>query len=209
MSKDSSATYLHFHSSHHADLFEEFCRPPSSIPNALHPPTASSSHPTNPNANRPSSSHQQALGADPTSTSLPGYYLPFDEIHLPEHLQPSNPEDEDDVVPQGHAAWGITRAMQLNTQQGGANGVTGGSGVAGDGGAAGQTVERWRDLGLEGLVRGAESGAVGGGSGGGRGSEGAGSGHGIRGMGDSGIGVRGRGSGAAREGLRRGRMLLR
>lgn len=30
---------------------------------------------------------------------------------MPLHLQPPNPEDDDDVVPDQHAAFGITRAM--------------------------------------------------------------------------------------------------
>ncbi|KAK5654800.1 hypothetical protein OQA88_6836 [Cercophora sp. LCS_1] len=38
--------------------------------------------------------------------------LPADEIYVPPHLQPINPEDEDDVVPDQHAAFGITKATQ-------------------------------------------------------------------------------------------------
>lgn len=45
-------------------------------------------------------------------------------------FQPPNPDDEDDVVPDQHAAFGITRAMDRRR-----DGV-------------------WRDLGLEGLVSG-------------------------------------------------------
>jgi hypothetical protein len=61
---------------------------------------------------------------------------------LPPHYQPVNPEDEDDVVPDQHAAFGITRAMD----------------------AAGSRRQEplWRDLGLQELVRGerlAEAGA--------------------------------------------------
>lgn len=55
---------------------------------------------------------------------------------LPQY-QPPNPEDEDDVVPDQHAAFGISRAMERRRE-----------GV-------------WRDLGLEGLVSG--EGGVGGG----------------------------------------------
>ncbi|KAF1815053.1 Apc13 domain protein [Eremomyces bilateralis CBS 781.70] len=52
-----------------------------------------------------------------------------DDIFVPSHLQPLNPEDEDDVVPDQHAAFGITRATQ--------------------------TVKEpvWRDLGLEELLK--------------------------------------------------------
>jgi Apc13p protein len=38
--------------------------------------------------------------------------LPDDEVYVPPHLQPINPEDEDDVVPDQHAAFGITKATQ-------------------------------------------------------------------------------------------------
>lgn len=59
---------------------------------------------------------------------------------------PVNPEDEDDVVPDMHAAFGITRALGQN----GIGGVTdGGSGGAG---AGAQREPAWRDLGLERLV---------------------------------------------------------
>jgi hypothetical protein len=38
--------------------------------------------------------------------------LPSDDIYVPPHLQPINPEDEDDVVPDQHAAFGIQKATQ-------------------------------------------------------------------------------------------------
>lgn len=72
--------------------------------------------------------------------------LPPDEIYLlPEH-QPLNPEDEEDVVPAMHAAFGITRAAMMK-----------GKG------------EVWSDLGLEKLLEGGMKGGVssGGGMGGG------------------------------------------
>lgn len=74
---------------------------------------------------------------------------------LPQY-QPPNPEDEDDVVPDQHAAFGITRAMERRRE-----------GV-------------WRDLGLEGLVSGVGVG-VGAGKGGlaGGGSRGKGKGVGM------------------------------
>jgi hypothetical protein len=52
-----------------------------------------------------------------------------EEIYIPSHLQPLNPEDEDDVVPDQHAAFGIQRATQ------------------------GKREASWRDLGLDELVR--------------------------------------------------------
>ena len=65
-SRDSSFTYIHFHSSHHADLLEDFTR----------------------------------------------IKLPAEEIYVPPQHQPINPDDEDDVVPDQHAAFGIQRATQ-------------------------------------------------------------------------------------------------
>lgn len=38
--------------------------------------------------------------------------LPSDDIYVPPQHQPINPEDEDDVVPDQHAAFGIQRATQ-------------------------------------------------------------------------------------------------
>ncbi|KAG4422947.1 hypothetical protein IFR04_003859 [Cadophora malorum] len=55
--------------------------------------------------------------------------LPDDEIYVPPHNQPINPEDEDDVVPDQHAAFGIQRATQ-KTQE-----------------------AAWKDLGLAELMR--------------------------------------------------------
>lgn len=52
-----------------------------------------------------------------------------EEIYIPPHLQPLNPEDEDDVVPDQHAAFGIQRATQAKREP------------------------TWRDLGLEELLR--------------------------------------------------------
>ncbi|KAF9736624.1 hypothetical protein PMIN02_005490 [Paraphaeosphaeria minitans] len=85
MSRDSNATYLHFHASHHADLLEDFTQ----------------------------------------STNQ----LPDEEILVPQYLQPLNPEDEDDVVPDQHAAFGIQRATQ------------------------GEKEIHWRHLGLEDIAR--------------------------------------------------------
>lgn len=64
--KDACYTYVHMAKSHHADLFEDFCKDK----------------------------------------------LPADDIYVPEHLQPINPEEEDDVVPNQHAAFGVQKATQ-------------------------------------------------------------------------------------------------
>jgi len=55
--------------------------------------------------------------------------LPHEEIYVPPQHQPPNPEDEDDVVPDQHAAFGITRATQARKEA------------------------AWKDLGLEELMR--------------------------------------------------------
>ncbi|KAI4728397.1 hypothetical protein E4T49_03762 [Aureobasidium sp. EXF-10728] len=39
-------------------------------------------------------------------------HLPHEEIYVPPQHQPLNPDDEDDVVPEQHAAFGIQRATQ-------------------------------------------------------------------------------------------------
>ncbi|QDS77415.1 hypothetical protein FKW77_006425 [Venturia effusa] len=121
MSRDSSHTYLHHHSSIHSTHKEEYTQ-------------------TGP--------------------------LPPDEIYLlPEH-QPLNPEDEEDVVPAMHAAFGITRAAMMK-----------GNGKGG---------EVWRDLGLDKLLEGGTKGAnsgVGGGRNGGAGGGGL-TGGGSRVLGD-------------------------
>ncbi|KAJ3943286.1 hypothetical protein N0V92_013701 [Colletotrichum tropicale] len=54
--------------------------------------------------------------------------LPNDEVYVPPQHQPINPEDEDDVVPDQHAAFGITKATQR------------------------QKEAAWKDLGLSGLM---------------------------------------------------------
>ncbi|EOA87245.1 hypothetical protein ACJQWK_10335 [Exserohilum turcicum] len=92
MTRDSTATYLHMHASHHADLLEQF-------------------------------------------TNLTSSQLAPEDIYVPPHLQPVNPEDEDDVVPDQHAAFGIQRATQ------------------------GKKEPTWRDLGLEELLRRGPAGA--------------------------------------------------
>ncbi|KAM0722239.1 hypothetical protein Q7P37_001680 [Cladosporium fusiforme] len=54
--------------------------------------------------------------------------LPAEEIYVPPQHQPINPDDEDDIVPDQHAAFGIQRATQKVKEP------------------------AWRDLGLERLM---------------------------------------------------------
>ncbi|KIV93272.1 hypothetical protein PV10_04498 [Exophiala mesophila] len=211
MSRDSSANYIHFQASRHADLFEEFCRPPSSTTtNAGGATTGTTAGAHNPqdhgNANL---STNPAAGA---TTTIPGHYLPFEEINLPPHLQPLNPEDEDDVVPDMHAAFGINRALNQGSGAGAGSGSGGGHvGTGGPGEASDAGVVRepaWRDLGIEALVDGPagnENGGGGTGAAGGRAMGngrvfGAGMGRAIGGPSSSGV---------RREGSRTGLLLLR
>ncbi|RHZ51955.1 hypothetical protein CDV55_104388 [Aspergillus turcosus] len=69
-------------------------------------------------------SHGVTYGS--SSPTLVPSYLPIEEIYVLPQYQPPNPEDEDDVVPDQHAAFGITRAMERKREP------------------------AWRDLGLEG-----------------------------------------------------------
>jgi hypothetical protein len=62
-------------------------------------------------------------------TNLTSSHLQPEDIYIPPHLQPVNPEDEDDVVPDQHAAFGIQRATQAKKEP------------------------TWRDLGLDELLR--------------------------------------------------------
>jgi len=83
MSRDSSHTYVHFHASRHADIFEDFTKGK----------------------------------------------LPDEPIYVPPQHQPLNPEDEDDVVPDQHAAFGIQKATQAKREP------------------------AWKDLGLDELLK--------------------------------------------------------
>lgn len=42
----------------------------------------------------------------------PSTFLPIEDIYVAPQHQPVNPEDEDDVVPDQHAAFGIVQAMR-------------------------------------------------------------------------------------------------
>lgn len=97
----------------------------------------------------------------------PSLALQPEDIYIPPELQPLNPEDEDDVVPDQHAAFGIQRATQ------------------------GKKDISWRDLGLEELARRAPgkrlgetggSGSAGASGGGAPGGAGIGAGVGTRGL---------------------------
>lgn len=77
---------------------------------------------------------------------------------MPPHLQPLNPEDEDDVVPDQHAAFGIQKATQKTREP------------------------AWRDLGLDELMQ-QGPGAPGAGLGLGNGGVGGGSTAGVAGGG--------------------------
>ncbi|KAL4930881.1 Apc13 domain protein [Aspergillus undulatus] len=122
----SSPTQIHMHHPRLADYFEDFTRPHTSQTATL---ASSSSHIYH--------NHTVTYGSS-SPASIPSF-LPIEDIHVAPQYQPPNPEDEDDVVPDQHAAFGITRAMERRREA------------------------VWRDLGLEGLVA---SGGVGGGAGG-------------------------------------------
>ncbi|KAJ5098622.1 hypothetical protein N7532_005623 [Penicillium argentinense] len=153
MSKDSSATYIHMHHPRLADSFEEFTRPYASITNPQSTsPQMSSSNPTG-------ASNVVTYGST-TQTNLSSF-LPVEDIYVAPQHQPTNPEDEDDVVPDQHAAFGITRAMERRREA------------------------VWRDLGLHELVsgQGHGSGALAAASGAGGGQVGSGPGATLRGNG--------------------------
>ncbi|KAJ5636034.1 uncharacterized protein N7484_009347 [Penicillium longicatenatum] len=104
-----------------ADFFEEFTRP--------HTSTASST-------NQQFIANNQSNNATSSSPSTIPSFLPIEDIYVQPQHQPPNPEDEDDVVPDQHAAFGITRAMDRRRDP------------------------VWRDLGLEALVNGQGHGGV-------------------------------------------------
>ncbi|EEQ89962.1 hypothetical protein RJZ56_001209 [Blastomyces dermatitidis] len=130
-SKDSSPNHIHFHHPRLADLFEDFNRPYTSIfpSNTGAGAGASSSNPATNTAstiiNNPSTNPSSTTPATINS------FLPVEDIYVAPQHQPVNPEDEDDVVPDQHAVFGITRAMDSRREV------------------------VWRDLALEELMRGA------------------------------------------------------
>lgn len=108
---------------------------------------------------------------------------------------PINPEDEDGVVPDMHAAFGIARAMGRGMEPV-VSGEGSGRGVMG----SGRGEEVWRDLGVERLVGGLSLGEGRDGVNG----IGSGSGNGNVSVGGSGSGV-----GTRREGRRGGILSVR
>lgn len=107
------------HHPHLADYFEDFTRPHTSQTNNITSAATSAIY-----------HHAAASGVTYGSSSpaLMPSFLPIEDIYVLPQYQPPNPEDEDDVVPDQHAAFGITRAMERRREA------------------------VWRDLGLEGLV---------------------------------------------------------
>ncbi|RAO69691.1 uncharacterized protein BHQ10_005703 [Talaromyces amestolkiae] len=96
-----------------ADQFEDFTRPHTSLITAsnasLNGPTTTTGTTTTTGPN--GTTVTVTYGATTTPSSTIPSYLPIEEVYLPPHYQPINPEDEDDVVPDQHAAFGIARAM--------------------------------------------------------------------------------------------------
>lgn len=191
MSKDSSFTYVHFHASHHADLFEEFCHPPSSTMN----------NNTANNGSMNSTQNMTTDSSDPSLAHVPGHFLPFESINLPQHLMPINPEDEDGIVPDMHAAFGIANVM-------GQSSAPDVSGEQSGRGIISRPEDTWRDFGLETLASGVANLGVGEGNGLSGGSERV-AGPAIVGSGtgasSAGIGMRG----PRREGRRHGILSIR
>jgi hypothetical protein len=129
-----------------ADYFEDFTRPHTSLYSNLAAAAAQQQHqqhqhPHNNGSNSAAAAVTYGSSGSP-STMVPSF-LPIEDIYVPPQYQPLNPEDEDDVVPDQHAAFGIARAMDATMRR--------------------EPV--WRDLGLQELVRGAAPLAGGGGGG--------------------------------------------
>ncbi|PLB44336.1 hypothetical protein P170DRAFT_513538 [Aspergillus steynii IBT 23096] len=173
MSKDSSPTNIHMHHPRLADFYEDFTRPhtssltssnPTAITTTTHAPPPG---PNNPNPAGPSGGTTTVTYGSTSPTLVPSF-LPIEDIYVAAQYQPPNPEDEDDVVPDQHAAFGIARAMERRREA------------------------VWRDLGMEELM--GASGGVGGRGGGGLagvGGVGAGAGGANMGVGSgSAAGVR-------------------
>lgn len=195
-----------------ADHFEDFTRPHTSLSSNLaaaaaaaasHQLRTTTTNISNPNSNgNPSSSNPAGTtttinvtyGAPgPTITGLASSYLPIEEIYVAPQYQPLNPEDEDDVVPDQHAAFGISRAMDAAGR-----GTGSGSGRNGLSGRIANEEPVWRDFGLSELVRGARDMRISGSGVSGSGASGSGFGStslaGVSGSagGGFGIGVSGR-----------------
>ncbi|KAI9043456.1 Apc13 domain protein [Aspergillus affinis] len=164
-----------------ADFYEDFTRPHTSIlsssSSSNNPGTTTTTTTTTTHAPASNTNNGGASGGGTTtvtygssSPTLVPSYLPIEDIYVAAQYQPPNPEDEDDVVPDQHAAFGIARAMERRREA------------------------VWRDLGMEELM--GASGGVGGRGGGGLlgGGLAGGSGVGAGGLGGLNMGV---GSGSA------------
>jgi Apc13p protein len=122
-----------------ADFFEDFTRPHTSLYSNLAAAAATAHHQHQHGA---STAHASAAAAATAAATAPGgtgtasTFLPIEDIYVLPQYQPLNPEDEDDVVPDQHAAFGITRAMETRREP------------------------VWRDLGLAELVTGARMASV-------------------------------------------------
>ncbi|OOF93193.1 hypothetical protein ASPCADRAFT_132896 [Aspergillus carbonarius ITEM 5010] len=141
MSKDSTPTQIHMHHPRLADYFEDFTRP-------HHTTTSTTSTTTSIPTGTTTSINNTITYGSSSSPSLVPSFLPIEEIYILPQYQPPNPEDEDDVVPDQHAAFGITRAMRAGREA------------------------VWRDLGLEGLVTGVGSASASASGNGGKGGKG-------------------------------------
>ncbi|KAK1140711.1 hypothetical protein N8T08_009912 [Aspergillus melleus] len=117
-----------------ADFYEDFTRPHTSLltssSNAGTTTTTTTTHaPTTSNTNNGATSGgTTTVTYGSSSPTLVPSYLPIEDIYVAAQYQPPNPEDEDDVVPDQHAAFGIARAMERRREA------------------------VWRDLGMEELM---------------------------------------------------------
>lgn len=130
-----------------ADFYEDFTRPHTSTLTSSGTTTTTTTHgpppsgPNNTTAGPGGAGGTTTVTYGSTSPTLVPSFLPIEDIYVAAQYQPPNPEDEDDVVPDQHAAFGIARAMERRREA------------------------VWRDLGMEELM--GASGGVGGRGGGG------------------------------------------
>jgi len=175
MTKDSSPSYIHMHQPRLADFFEDFTRPHTSLYSnlaaaaaaAATAAAATAAHQQQQQQQHQHQHHQQqqqhhhhhhqhhphhasSVAITASAGTVVPSFLPVEEVYVLPQYQPVNPEDEDDVVPDQHAAFGIARAMDSRREP------------------------AWRDLGLPDLVSGGGPGTVVAGSGSGAAGPGTG-----------------------------------
>lgn len=93
-----------------ADYFEDFTRPHTSM---LTSSSTSMGGQHNPQPHtHPHAHNNTTVTYGSSSPTLVPSFLPIEDIYVLPQYQPPNPEDEDDVVPDQHAAFGISRAME-------------------------------------------------------------------------------------------------